>query len=105
MTTDTMNISIRMDRELKKEADELFGEMGMNISTAFNIFVRQALRERAFPFSIKLDEKPSVTREQALKAFHELRAEAADMPEMSLDEINAEIAAARAERKRKAGSA
>ena len=55
MVADTTNISIRMDRTLKKEADELFGEMGMNLSTAFNIFVRQALRERAFPFHISLD--------------------------------------------------
>lgn len=50
----TTNISIRMDAALKKEADQLFSEMGMNISTAFNIFVRQAIRERAIPFQIQL---------------------------------------------------
>lgn len=50
----TTNISIRMDATLKKEADQLFSEMGMNISTAFNIFVRQAIRERAIPFQIQL---------------------------------------------------
>lgn len=52
----TTNISIRMDVDLKKEADILFGEMGMNISTAFNIFVRQAIRERAIPFQIHLGQ-------------------------------------------------
>ncbi len=46
------NISIRMDNELKAAAEELFEELGMNLSTAFNIFVRQALRERGIPFSI-----------------------------------------------------
>ena len=48
----TTNISIRMDTELKAQADALFEELGMNISTAFNIFVRQALRERGIPFTI-----------------------------------------------------
>ena len=43
------NISIRMDTELKAAAEELFADLGMNISTAFNIFVRQALREGRIP--------------------------------------------------------
>lgn len=48
----TTNISIRMDTKLKNEADALFESLGMNLSTAFNIFVRQALRERGIPFMI-----------------------------------------------------
>jgi len=46
--TTTSNISIRMDSNLKAAAEAL----GMNISTAFNIFVRQSLRERGIPFKI-----------------------------------------------------
>ena len=52
----TTNISIRMDSDLKAQADALFGELGMNISTAFNIFVRQALREGRIPFEISLNQ-------------------------------------------------
>jgi DNA-damage-inducible protein J len=48
----TTNISIRMDTNLKAEAEALFEELGMNLSTAFNIFVRQSLRERGIPFTI-----------------------------------------------------
>lgn len=48
----TTNISIRMDSELKAAAEELYSELGMNISTAFNIFVRQSLREGGIPFKI-----------------------------------------------------
>ncbi len=48
----TTNVSIRMDTELKAQADELFAELGMNLSTAFNIFVRQSLREGGIPFEI-----------------------------------------------------
>ena len=50
--TGTANISIRMDADLKAAAEELFEELGMNISTAFNIFVRQSLREGRIPFTI-----------------------------------------------------
>ena len=46
------NISIRMDAELKAQADALFAELGMDLSTAFNIFVRQSLREGRIPFEI-----------------------------------------------------
>ena len=42
----------------------------------------------------------TITRAEAKKAFYELREQAADIPEMSFDEINAEISAARAESKK-----
>lgn len=48
----TTNISIRMDTELKAAAEELYSELGMNLSTVFNIFVRQSLREGGIPFKI-----------------------------------------------------
>lgn len=51
----TTNISIRMDAELKQQADAFFNELGMNLSTAFNIFVRQSLREKRIPFTISLE--------------------------------------------------
>lgn len=51
-----MNVSIRMDEDVKKEADAMFAEMGMSLSGAFNVFVRQALRERAIPFKISLGQ-------------------------------------------------
>ena len=44
MAGNTTNISIRMDADLKAQADAFFAELGMNLSTAFNIFVRQSLR-------------------------------------------------------------
>ena len=56
MAGTTTNISIRMVADLKAQADALFGELGMNISTAFNIFVRQSLREGRIPFDISLNQ-------------------------------------------------
>lgn len=45
-----------MDSDLKAQADALFNELGMNLSTAFTIFVRQSLREGGIPFEIKLEQ-------------------------------------------------
>ena len=61
MNGNTTNISIRMDSSLKTQADALFSELGMNITTAFNIFVRQALREGGIPFSITLNQPNAET--------------------------------------------
>lgn len=49
---DTINVTIRLDREIKEQAESMFNDFGMNLSTAFNIFVRQALRQRKIPFEI-----------------------------------------------------
>ena len=48
----TTNITIRMDKQLKKNAEEMFNNFGMNLSTAIQIFLRQSLREGKIPFEI-----------------------------------------------------
>ena len=50
----TVNLSIRIDQDLKKEADQIFNEMGMNLTTAITIFLQQAVREKRIPFQISL---------------------------------------------------
>ena len=57
------------------------------------------LRRERLPFEVTLPEQ-TITRAEAKNASHELRKQAADIPEMSLDEINAEISAVRMERKK-----
>lgn len=68
MAGNTTNISIRMDSELKSQADALFAELGMNLSTAFNIFVRQSIREGRIPFDISLNQPNRETIAAMLKA-------------------------------------
>ena len=68
MAGNTTNISIRMDSDLKAQADALFNELGMNLTTAFNIFVRQSLREGGIPFEIKLDQPNKETIAAMLEA-------------------------------------
>ena len=68
MSGKTTNISIRMDNELKAQADALFGELGMNLTTAFNIFVRQSIREGGIPFRISIDQPSRETIAAMLEA-------------------------------------
>ena len=64
----TTNISIRMDADLKAQADAFFAELGMNLSTAFNIFVRQSLRGGGIPFAVKLEQPNKETIAAMLEA-------------------------------------
>ena len=45
-------VNIRIDDSLKEKADSLFEELGINMTTAFNVFVRQAIRQGGIPFEI-----------------------------------------------------
>jgi DNA-damage-inducible protein J len=56
------NINIRMDATLKTRAENLFNELGMNMTTAFNVFVRQAVRQQKIPFDISAEKLPSVKK-------------------------------------------
>ena len=76
MAGNTTNISIRMDADLKAQADALFTELGMNLTTAFNIFVRQSLREGGIPFEVRL-EQPN---KETIAAIHQ----GSDRPENQL---------------------
>ena len=83
MAKSTTNISIRMDSELKAEAESLFNELGMNLTTAFNIFVRQSLREGGIPFDVNLrvsnketitamTEAERIAKDSAVKGYTDL---------------------------------
>jgi DNA-damage-inducible protein J len=53
MTGSTMtNLNIRIDKTVKAEAEALLAELGLTMSTAINLFMRQTLRQRKIPFEI-----------------------------------------------------
>ena len=93
-------ITVRLDSEMKSQFDELCEQFGMSVNTAFNIFVKAVIRSRSIPFAIKgsRTEAPN-----ALDLFMQQRraAETSQEPEMTLDEINADIRTAREERRQK----
>ena len=103
---DQVLIQFRADRKLKQDVTELYESLGMDLPTALRMFMTMSRMKRGIPFEVTVPEnntapQKTVTHEEALEAFERLRADAADLPEMTLEEINAEIAAARAERKQR----
>jgi DNA-damage-inducible protein J len=57
----TASISFRIDADIKDRADKLFQEMGLNMTTAFNVFLRQSIREGRIPFEITVNIPNPVT--------------------------------------------
>ena len=55
---ETTNLNIRIDKKLKEQAEVFFSELGLNMSSAFNIFVRQSLRQGKIPFELSIVADP-----------------------------------------------
>ena len=64
----TTNFSVRMDSELKKECEALYNELGMTLTTAINVFLRQSLRSGGFPFEVRLEQPNKETIAAMLEA-------------------------------------
>ena len=97
----TKTYSIRMREEIKKEFDKICHDFGMNPSTAINVFAHFVVREKRVPFEILISYSSDYySTERALRILDEVRekAERDGLSDMSLEEINAEIDAAREER-------
>lgn len=69
--------SIRMDAQLKKEFDALVEDMGMNATTAFNIFARAVVREKKIPFEIgtQSTQEKSLTKKQLVEPLNTMKDE------------------------------
>lgn len=91
-------IQFRADKTLKQDVADIYEQLGMDLPTAFRMFMKKSKQVRGLPFDAVLPETNK--REDFRAAFNALREEASDVPEMTLEEINAEISATRADRKR-----
>ena len=49
-------MSIRLDSEVKEQAQQIFNHLGMDMTTAINIFLRQAIQYQGLPFYVRLDD-------------------------------------------------
>ncbi|MCI6499337.1 type II toxin-antitoxin system RelB/DinJ family antitoxin [Lachnospiraceae bacterium HCP1S3_C3] len=57
----TTNLNIRTEKDIKDQAEKIFNELGLNMTTAINIFLRTAIREHGIPFELKLEEPNDIT--------------------------------------------
>jgi len=65
--------TIRIDDDLKKEADEMFDEVGMNTAVAVKIFLTRFVKTGKFPFEIEtLDYQPNKETQEAFKETEEM---------------------------------
>ena len=58
---ETANLNIRTDKDVKQAAEKLFEALGLNMTTAVNMFLRQAIRENGIPFELKLNTPNFIT--------------------------------------------
>ena len=52
----TTNYSLRLDPEIKSQAEAIFSELGLNLSDAFNVFLHMSIKWQGFPFEVNLLE-------------------------------------------------
>ena len=64
----TTSMSIRMDRVVKEQAQQLFKSLGMDMTTAINIFLRQALIRKGLPFEVTAEGTDSVLMQRLIEA-------------------------------------
>ena len=74
MPAKTSNVSFRIDTDIKNQADNLFAQLGLNMTTAFNIFLRQAIREGSLPFAVTINT-PNAKTTATLEADRLMAAE------------------------------
>ena len=93
-------IQFRADETLKQEVAEIYEELGMDLPTAFRMFMKRSKQVNGLPFEATLPTTDNITRSDALNAFYTARKQLADMEDMTLNEVNEEIYAVRSNRKK-----
>lgn len=95
----TSTVQFRVEDDLKLEATAIYEKLGIDLSTAIRMFLKRTVMENGIPFSMTLDKEYNPAF--ALQAIKEMNTQAvkSGTSDMSLDDINAEIAAYRKSRK------
>ncbi len=64
-----INVTFRIDEDIKHQADDLFSDLGMSLSGAITVFIKQAIRQQAIPFRIARD----IPNRDTLEAIEEVQ--------------------------------
>jgi DNA-damage-inducible protein J len=86
----TTNVTIRMDKDLKEQVEALFSEMGMNLTTAINIFMRQVVRQGKIPFEISVNT-PNAATIEAMQEIEDMISGKIPKHSQSVDEFISEM--------------
>ena len=86
----TTNLTIRTEKAIKDQAESIFNELGINMTTAVNMFLRTAIREHGIPFELKLDV-PNDSTVAAIEEGRKLMADQAAPRYSSMEELKAAL--------------
>ncbi|MCI7739964.1 MAG: type II toxin-antitoxin system RelB/DinJ family antitoxin [Lachnospiraceae bacterium] len=84
-----VNVNIRMDADLKKQFEAFCSDVGMNMTTAFCVFAKKAVRERRIPFEITADNDPfysSSNMKRLEKSIAQLETTGGTVHEVNMDD-------------------
>ena len=86
----TTNLNIRTEKAVKEQAEKIFSELGLNMTTAINMFLRTAIREHGIPFDLKLDV-PNDTTVVAIEEGRKLMVDPTAPRYSSMDDLKAAL--------------
>ena len=84
------NLNIRTEKEIKEQAERLFNDLGLTMTTAINVFLRTAIREHGMPFPLKLDV-PNETTAAAIEEGRRIAADSTVKGYSSMDALKAAL--------------
>ena len=82
----TTNLNIRTDKAVKDQAEKIFNELGLNMTTAINVFLRATIREHGIPFELKLDV-PNETTADAIEEGRKMMSDPSSPRYSSMDAL------------------
>ena len=68
----TTNLNIRTDKNIKDQAEKIFNQLGLNMTTAINMFLRTAVRENGIPFELKLEGR-KLFNDDSVKGYNSIK--------------------------------
>ena len=86
----TTNLNVRTDKDVKEQADRIFAELGLNMTTAINIFLRTTIRENGIPFALIIDEPNDITK-AAIEEGRKIARDKNSKGCSSIDELKREL--------------
>lgn len=82
----TTNLNIRTEKAVKDQAEKIFNELGLNMTTAVNIFLRTVIRDQGIPFELKLDV-PNDTTAAAIEEGRKMMSDPTAPRYSSMDDL------------------
>ncbi len=98
----TVNLTVRVDEGVKKDFDIFCENVGLNATAAVNMFIKAVVRTRTLPFEVTdVNSRSQAVGAEMRRAIRSMQEESArnGNSEMTMEEIDAEIAASRRERR------